>query len=212
MRNRVAFAPMIACLCAAPAAFAQEEPSRLTGSIGVASNTTFEDLAYQIPGPIVYGSVSADLGRGFSANAYGQYGEEDESREFDLTLGWDGNAGPVELHAETGAYLYPSGGSDTVYVLSGAARVPAGPVSFELGVDHYSGGFESVVYSAAVSASLGPVDVAVGRAYNDTDEDYAPWFARVSVPVGPEEAGVRLGVRGFWGEGDGIVVDLSKGF
>lgn len=209
MRNRVAFASMIiACLSAAPAALAQEQSSRLSYEAGAATSTVFEDLAYEIPGPIVFGSVSADLGRGFTVDAYAQAGDEDESREIDLTLGWERDAGPVLLYAEAGVQLYPSGGSDTTYVVSAGAEIPLGPVSLDLAVDRYAGGFESTVYSAALSGSVGPADVSVGRAYNDTDEDYAPWFARVSVPVGSEELGVRFGVRAFAGADSGVVAEL----
>lgn len=213
MRNHVAFVSiMIACLCAAPAAFAQEEPSRLSAGMAVATDYLFEKQAYEVPGPVASGWVSADLGHGFSANVWGQIGEEEETQEVDLTLSWTRTLGDVTFTATGGGYFYPTSNFETIYVMSAAAEIPMGPVSLELTLDHYQGGLDSTVYAAAVSGTVGMVDVSVGRAYNDTDEDYAPWFARVSMPIGPEESGLRVGVRGFAGEGEGIVLELSKDF
>ncbi len=213
MRNHVAFASiMIACLSAAPAAFAQEEPEpRVSYGMAVATDYLLEMQAYQVPGPVASGWVSVDLGNGFSANAWGQIGEEEEAQEVDLTLSWTRTLGDVTFTATGGGYFYPTSDLETIYVMSAAVEVPMGPVSLELTADNYRGGLDSTVYAAAVSGSVGPVDVSVGRAYNDP-EDIAPWFARVSVPVGPEDAGFRIAARGFWGADEGIVFELLKDF
>lgn len=210
MRTSVLLASVFFCLTGASMAHAQEEP-RVSAGMGVGTSYVFETQAYQVDGAVVNGYVSYDLGNGFSADAWAQYGEADESQEVDLTLSWSRDLGGVTVSATGGAYTYPTSDLETIYVMSGSVAVPAGPVSLEFAVDHYQGGLDSTVYSAAVSGTVGVVDLSVGRAYNDP-EDIAPWFARISVPVGPEESGLRVGARGFWGEGEGIVVEVSKDF
>ena len=211
MRTYVAFASILIALGTAPAALAQDEPSRVSYGVGAATSYVFEKQAYQVDGAVLNGYVSADLGNGFSADAWAQYGEADESQEVDLTLSWTREFEGVTFTATGGGYFYPTSDLETIYVVSASAEIPMGPVALELAVDRYSGGLDSTVYSAAVSATMGPADVAVGRAYNDP-EDIAPWFARVSVPVGPEESGIRIGARGFWGADEGVVLEVTKDF
>lgn len=209
----VVFASIIlSSLCGASSVLAQEEPeSRVSYGMAVASDYMYEDQAYEVPGAVVNGYVSVDLGNGFSADGWAQYGEADESQEVDLTLSWTREVGDVTFTATGGGYFYPTSDLETIYVMSASAEIPMGPVALELGVDRYSGGFDSTVYSAAVSGTVGMVDVFVGRAYNDP-EDITPWFARVSVPIGPEESGFRIGARGFWGADEGVALELTKDF
>ena len=77
----VVFASIIlSSLCGASAALAQEEPeSRVSYGMAVASDYMYEDQAYEVPGAVVNGYVSVDLGNGFSADGWAQYGEAGKS-------------------------------------------------------------------------------------------------------------------------------------
>lgn len=188
-----------------------ERPASYT--IGVASGYSIEELGFYVPGPVINGSVDYDLGNGWSVNAWAQYGDNDLSKEIDLTAtkSLDFSNG-VSASVTAGGYFYPTGGIDTIYVVSGEVTVPAGPVSLGLVVDRYVGGYEDTVVSGVATVNVGQVELSLGKTFHD-EYDSKPLFVGVSVPVGPDRFGLRAGVRAFTSNhADGAVVELTRSF
>lgn len=203
---------LFAAACALPAvASAQDEEGPLSVTAGASTSYMFEKQAYDLNGPVAHVGVTYEASESLSFNVWGQVGEHDLATEIDLTGTFSKDVGGVTLSATGGVYLYPRGGSKPIWVVSGSASIPAGPVAFDLGVDHYEGGLESTSFSAAIAADISGVRISAGKAAN-VPEDLYPWFARVSVPLGKADKSPRLGVRGFWGAGSAVTLDLSYSF
>ena len=188
-----------------------ESPVSVT--IGAASSYVIEDLGFQVDGPVANIGIDYDFGNGWTGNVWGQFGEKDLSKEIDGSLTWLKEFSNGASASVTPAiFLYPSGGSDTIYALSGEVSVPTGPVAIDFVVDRYMGGYENTVVSIAATSTVGQVELSFGKTVLD-GAGAKPWFARVSIPIGPERLGLRAGVRGFAGKhGDGAVFELTRSF
>ena len=197
-------------IAAAQVAVAEPEEDRVSFTVGAATDYMLETQAFEVKGPVVNGGVTYQFNENFSANLWGQYGEDDLAKEIDATVTGETAIAGIDVSVTAGAYLYPWGGSDTIYTAGVAASIPLGPVSLDLSADRYEGGFENTTLAAAISGSAGPVDVTFGKAFNTGDIN--PWFAGASIPVGPDDLGIRLGVRAFWGADEGAVLELTRSF
>lgn len=127
-----------------------------------------------------------------------------------------GKLGDVDVRVTAGGYFYPAGGSQPIYTVAAGATIPVGQVAFDLDVQRYEGALESTLVSVSASTTLRVSEsfqprVTFGRAYNDP-EGTSPWFARASVPLWQSDSAPTIGVRGFWGEGAGVVFDLVGTF
>ncbi|MES2931280.1 MAG: hypothetical protein V4682_01100 [Patescibacteria group bacterium] len=212
LASAIIFVPGIALAqvaVAEPVAVANSD--RVSFSVGAADSYLFERLAFEVEGPVVNAGVTYEVNENFSVNLWGQYGNDRLSQEIDLTGTGKTTIAGVDVSVTAGGYFYPTDGSDTIYTVAGAAYVPMGPVVLELQADHYMGGFENTTFSAAIAGSVGPVNITVGKAFNTDGID--PVFARISVPVGPEDLGIRAGARFYTGEGEeGLVFELNRSF
>ncbi len=187
------------------------ETDKVSFSVGVADSYLFERLAFEVEGPVINAGVTYQATENFSVNIWGQYGDDRLSREIDVTGTGETTIAGVDVSMTVGGYFYPAGGSDTTYTVAGAAYVPIGSAMIELQADHYMGGFENTTFSGAVAWSLGSVNITVGKAFNTNWID--PVFARISVPVGPEDLGIRAGARFYSGEGEeGLVFEVARTF
>lgn len=185
-------------------------------SVTASSGYLFEKQAYSASSAPVL-NVSADfaLSESLSTNVWAQAGDE-HSQELDLTATYTKQYGPVTTHVMGGGYFYPTTGFKPIYTVEAGASVPVGPVMLDASVERYEGDLKSTVYTVTathefkISERLHP-SVTFGKSYNDP-EDLAPWFVRVSHPLGP----VTVGFRAFWGAGhdvtDAAVVEITKNF
>lgn len=187
------------------------ESDKVSFSVGVADSYLFERLAFKVDGPVVNAGVTYQATENFSVNVWAQYGDDRLSQEIDVTGTATTTIVGVDVSFTAGGYFYPTDGSDTIYTVAGAASVPVGPAMIELQADHYMGGFENTTFSVAIAGSVGSVNISAGKAFNTDGID--PVFARISVPVGPENLGIRAGARFYSGEGEeGLVFELSSSF
>lgn len=182
----------------------------------VSSGYVFERQAF-VASTSAVANVSATFEHGncLSSNLWGQVGDQ-ASTEFDATATCSGKLGNVDVRATVGGYFYPAGGSKPIYTIAAGATVPVGQVSFDLDAQRYEGALESTLVSVSASATLRISEsfqprVTFGRAHNEP-EGTSPWFARASVPLWQSDNAPTIGVRGFWGDGDGVVFDLVGTF
>lgn len=205
---------LASCIILAPgiaAAQVADPTDRVTYSFGVDSSYVLEEQAFSVEGPVVNADITYQVNENLSFTAWGQYGEHDEATEIDLTATLFETFGPIDVSVTGGGYFYPVGDLDPIYVARIDATVPMGPVSLELSAERYSGGFENTMLAVALSGSVNDtIDLTVGRAFNTGD--IHPWFVGATVPVGPEELGISVDARAYFGAGEGWSVGLRKSF
>lgn len=166
--------------------------------------------------PVINVDSTWDLSHGLSADVWAQYGDKD-GRELDVSVAkeWQVQSGTVTV--STGGYFTAYA---PVYFAEVGTSMPLGPVSLDLGAARYTGSYQSVMVSAALTAVL-PItsrfkpSLTAGIAHN-SERHAANWFGRVAVPIGNPDRGISLGVRGFC-DFDGcrqrhFAVDISKSF
>lgn len=208
---------LASCIIFVPAAAAAQvavaDPSdRVSYSVGIDSNYILEKQAFTVEGPVVNAEVTYQVNENLSFNAWGQYGEHEEATEIDLTATLTETFGEVDVSITGGGYFYPASDDlDPIYMARLEVSVPMGPVSLDLSAERNEGGFENTSLAVAVSGSVNDtVDLTVGKAFNSGDIN--PWFVGASVPVGPEELGLSVDARVYFGAGEGWTVGFRKSF
>lgn len=203
----IILAPSIAVAQAAVA----EPEDQVSFSIGAATGYVIESQAFEVEGSVVNAGVDYQVTEHFSVNAWGQYGEDDLAKEIDLAGTLADTINGVDVSMTAGAYFYPAGGSDTIYLIGVAASIPLGPVALDLTAERYMGGFKNTTLAIAISGSVNDtIDVTFGKAFNTGDIN--PWFVGASVPVGRENLGIHVGVRAVWGADEGAVLEITRSF
>ena len=207
LASSIIFVPGIAA-----AQVAVSDPvDRVSYSVGIDSNYILEKQAFTVEGPVVNADVTYQVNDNLSFTAWGQYGERDEATEIDLTATLAETFGSIDVSVTGGGYFYPVGDLDPIYMARIEAAVPMGPVSLELSAERNEGGFENTTFAVAISGSVhDTVDLTFGKAFNTGDIN--PWFVGASVPVGPEDLGISVDARVYFGAGEGWTVGLRKSF
>lgn len=185
---------------------------RVSYSVGVDSNYVLEQQAFSVEGPVANADITYQVNDSLSFTVWGQYGEHEEATEVDLTATLAETFGEVDVSITAGGYFYPASDDlDPIYMARLEVAIPIGPVSLDLSAERNMGGFENTMLAVALSGSVNDtIDLTIGKAFNSGDLN--PWFLGASIPVGPEEHGISLDARVYFGAGQGWTVGFRKSF